>query len=228
MKTILLVVILVAVTGLIIQKRRQVGTALVTAMGYLRLTISPEWNNRIFLALCAISTILFFNAIYQGGGEPLGLRALRQVANEAAEQTKINRYYGASTKYFVTGSEKTVTPPVKSKISQPTWFWWKLWFTSFLLAVGFIPLAFWDEVRDAWRQAKEATEQRRVVIDLRPPQSIEGGEHRGQGSPLNEPINWWQRFRERVFAGASANALYEFIEGIARRILTERILRRVK
>lgn len=220
MKMIILATVLAVVIGLILWRWRRI--------------VSPEWNNRIFLALCVICTILFFNAIYQGGGEPLGTKALRE-SFAPTPQSKIVERYQAASQYFISGEEKTSERPLQEKNIEEkelTWSWWKIWFVSFLIAVGFIPLAFWDEVRDAWRYAMERAEQRRVVINLRPepvfePQQIQGQEQRQAHLPF-EPLTWGQRFRERFVAVVSANTLMEFMEGLFRRILTDRIVRRMR
>lgn len=222
--TIIFIIILVtiaAVIGLIIWRRRQIMIAATIMIYGLRRIISPRWNNRIFLALCAVSFILFCNAVYHGGGEPLGTRALRNTFAPAPSSGIMLQYHEAS-KYLVGDNGQ--------KKENPTWFWWKAWFVSLLTTLVFIPFAFWDETRDAWRNAMDRLEQRRAVINLRPEPISESQQTTGHGrsNTPSESANWWQRFRERVLAGASANALYEFAEGLARRILTERIMRGVK
>lgn len=189
---------------------------------FFRGVISPRWNNWILAGLWALTAILFVIAISQGGGEPLGLQALREIGRPGPE-SPIVKYYSESAKYFTTGSEK---PLASAPLAPaPTWFWWKLWLFSFLVAIVYIPLAFWDEIVAAWHRAREIVEQRRERINLRPePQPAPPQAPQPQPQPRAPRRR--SRFMDRFLEYFSADMISEFIFEMFRRIIGERIFSR--
>ncbi len=211
---ILLIVVLLALVGILIWQRRRVAA-------FLQGAISPRWNNRILIGLWILSLLLLLNAIYQGGGEPMSLRALREVARPGSE-SPIVRYYSEADRYF-TGAEYP-QPPAPPLTHHRTWFWWHLWLFSLILATLYIPFAFWDEITGAWHRAQEAHEQRRRRFNLRPPQPPQPPQvgELGEQPQAPPPRGGWQRFRERFFAAFSADVIWEFAENAFRSIILRR------
>jgi len=227
--TIIICVLIIAGVVLALSGRR------INPGNFFRAIVSPAWNSKIFLGLAAAVIILLFVAIYQGGGKPLGLTALQSVANEPTPKTEAERYYTDSARYFVTGSEKPTAKPAEPAKSEPTWNWWLILFAVLITFIVFIPLAFWDEIRDAWHWAMERAEQRRAVIDLRPPaepaveQTLPPTPGQAPG-PVARPASssMWQKFKDHFPAVLSANTLIEFVEGLIKKIVTDRLMRRVR
>ena len=196
---------------------------------FFQAIVSPAWNNKVLLGLAAAVIIILGANVYNGGGKPLGLTAMQKVVSQPTPKTDMERFYTDSAQYFVTGSEK----PSTAKPDEPaksTWNGWLVLIGLTIATIVFIPFAFWDEVRDSWRWAMEQAEQRRVVIDLRPP-AVEQAPPPAPGQapgPINRPAQttWGQRFKEQFVAVLSASTLIEFGEELIRRILTDRIVRR--
>jgi len=180
------------------------------------------------LGLWILTLTLFLNAIYQGGGEPLGLSDLKEIGKPTAE-SPIVKYYSESTKYYTTGPESDAVAE-KAK-PEKTWFWWEAWFVSLLVAILFIPLAFWDEIVAGWHRTRDIVEQRPARIRLAPEtvhhQPQQGAE--GQPAQARPPAahrSFWTRFRERFAASLSADMLTEFLFDTVGRIFRQRITRR--
>lgn len=196
---------------------------------YCVAVISPSLNNWILLSLVAISTLLFIIAIFSGGGEPLGLTALKETG-KPAEESPIVKYYSDSAKYFTTGSDKTSLPPVLPQ--SKGWGWWKVAFGALLVTIIFIPFAFWDEVVKAWHRAHEFVEQRPVRIQLRPspqPQTPDQPPSPRPQAPRPQPALYqsvWQRFKERFLASLSADVITETVFGFIGQFLRQRMIGR--
>ncbi len=201
------VIIISVLSGLVIWQRRRV-------LSFFRAIVSARYNNWIFLGLLAMTTFLFFNAIYQGGGEPMGLGALKEIG-KPAEESPIVKYYSDSIKHFVGPIDKEPGP------NHLTWFWWKLFLGSLISTIIFIPLAFWDEVVAGINRGKEIAEQRRGIISLRPapsPGQQQPQTETGQTQPRQPHASFWTRFRERFLASASADMAIESIFAIGGRL----------
>jgi hypothetical protein len=190
--------------------------------------VSPKWNNRVLLALWILTIILLINAILQGGGEPLGLKALREIDNEPIQISETAKFYYSSAQNFAPNAMKPSSPLSNT---AGTWFWWKLWLLSFILAIVFIPVAFQDEVISAWHWAQEKHEQRRFKTSRikEEPQTKENGEKTTR-SPKFDPrmATPWGRFKERVAAVISADVIVEFAGNLVKRVIGERIIKKLK
>lgn len=211
---------------------------------FLFLVIIGIWwsrvNNFVLLMLCLANIALFVNAAYHGFGEPLGVRELKKIAAEKPEPSPITKYYSESSRYFATGSDKPATARPKAsapKPPAPTWFWWKVWFWQLAATMLYIPFAFWDEVRGAWRLAAERQEQRRRRYSLHrpqpptPPQPQPQTQAIGQVQPpaplqtqRSAPTSFWQGFFRRFSASFSADMAWEFVEAAFRRIFVDRMI----
>ncbi|MEK7160788.1 MAG: hypothetical protein AAB724_02050 [Patescibacteria group bacterium] len=187
----------------------------------------PPMNNWVLLASWIVTIVLFVVAIYMGGGEPLGLKALKEVSQPSQVSKVVEEYYNQSAARF----GKPVIGIVEESAENGTWFWWKLWLASFIWAILFIPIAFWDEVAAAWHKTMEAHEQRRVEIDLTMPMVDEKSNvQAGKTSAKFEPqlLTSWGRFKERFTASFSADMFTDFITSLGKRILGDRLARRFK
>ena len=200
---------------------------------FFRAIFSPAWNNKILLGLVVAVGLFFFANAYFGGGKPLGLTAMQGVASEPTPKTDLERFYASSAQYFVT--EPSAVKPAEPVKSASAWDGWLIWIILLIATIVFIPFAFWDEVRYTWHWAMERAEQRRVVINLRPPtpQAPQTPQAPGQ-TPQGQPVSrhssstWGQRFKEHFVAVLSAGTLIEFAEGLFRKILTDRVMRKIK
>lgn len=216
------------------------GLFLVGVVFFLFLIIIGIWwsrvNNFVLLMFCLLNVGLFVNAAYHGFGEPLGVRELKKIAAEKLEPSPINRYYSESSRYFATGSDKPAAQPKASapKPPAPTWFWWKVWFWQLAATMLYIPFAFWDEVRGAWRLAAERQEQRRRRYSLhRPqppapqqPQTQTAGQVQPPAPQIQRPTppSFWQGFFRRFSASFSADMMWEFVEAAFRSIFVDRMI----
>jgi len=211
-----------AIIVLLIAFRRQIFCPI---YNFVRRVCFPPLNNWVFLGLIALTTLLFLIAIYQGGGEPLGLQALKETAKE--EESQIVKYYSGSVEYFTTGSEKPSPPPVLPQ--SKTWRWWKVAFGTLFVTIIFIPLAFWDEAVRAWHRAHEFLEQRPVRIQLRSapqPQTPDQPGPQPQAPRRPQPALYqsvWQRFKERFLASLSADVITETVFGFIGQFLRQRL-----
>lgn len=229
MKILLVVTVMTIIAaGLFVWRRMRQGENFIGACialwvigrNLISAAISPRYNNRILIGLWLITIFLFINAIYQGGGEPFGLQALRDVGNELyQEKSFIAKYYSDSqaVRYFIAGSDKL---PEASKAVFKSWFWWKLWLFSLFVSMVYIPIAFWDEVVAAWNRAREIIEQRTAIISLNPQEDLT------KLDPTvikKEKSGFWQGFKERFISSFSADmiseSIFEFGGQMLRRLL---------
>lgn len=230
MKILLLILAITVIgAGVFIWRRMRQGenfiaacVALSVALRFIsRAAVSPLYNNWILIGLWLITIFLFINALYQGGGEQLGLQALREFGKEVhQEKSSIAKYYSESeaVKYFIAGSDKI---PEMPKVILKSWFWWKLWLFSLFVSMVYIPIAFWDEVVVAWNRAREIIEQRtariKLIDDVKPVATQEG-------SAKERPRSgFWQGFKERFISSFSADmiseSIFEFGGKMLRRLL---------
>jgi len=178
------------------------------------------------LTVWILAGFLLLNAIYQGGGEPRGVTALKEIAKPGPE-SEIVKFYSSSVQYFTTGSEKPLTPQPEKQTE--TWFWLKLWFGVQALAIALIPLFCWDDMIAAKRHAERRKKSRRVVIPLTRPETPAPIEPTTQPLPTPGPQpqrqkgGFWERTKERFIAAFSADVAWEFIEGLFRRLILRRL-----
>lgn len=157
-------------------------------------------NNWLMFGVWILTFGLLINAIYQGGGEPLGLTALKEIARPE-ESDPIMKYY--------LGEHYLGLPPTEKP--NGTWIWWQLW-AVWQGASLVLPLcAFWDEIA---AERNERRMRRQRVINLRPPEPtppapIPHGEQTATKTlpKILRPI--WSKFLGRLSAILPAEMISE-------------------
>lgn len=177
------------------------------------LTVVHRRASRSLLAACVI---LFFVAMYKGGGEPVGLQALKKVASEAPAPSPIRNYYYSSAKDLIGEAPQPAAPVEK----QPTWWYWKIWGAMLVgTVIYFLSRLVWD-----WHLVAEWWMQRARKIDLRPPEEIAATEKsptKKEGTEEPTPKGsegLWGKVKEgllsKLTAALSGAAIYELLEGL--------------
>jgi hypothetical protein len=204
--------------------------AIIYALGIM----VPRINNWLFIGMWIAWFGLLGNAFYQGGGEPLGLRAMEKIAQPPAvtSYSQEDLDYLKATRFIYDKKGRQITVPPPSMPTKPipegdTWFWWKIfgWWTAF--SVLFIFVAFWDELKEALHRIREQWEQRTVHISLRPPAPLSAAASgASQVAAAMHAAGFWGRFKEMFTAAISAdmvqNIVFDWIRQVGRSIMGRR------
>jgi len=227
MKIFLFFLVVAVIAVVAIWQRQRLGN-------FFKAIVLSEWNNKVLAILWIASLLLFINAIYQGGGEPLGLQALKKVGvRQSVRETATQKHYRELGKGLL-NYPASVVAPADTIQPQDTWFWWQLWFVVQCLVVCFFPIAIWDEVTDGYYKALERFEQRRVRINLRPPKPKEDKTQTPPSppgptpAPTPEPVkrSRMQEFWSKVKAGFVGDMAWSMVEHTGPKIIEKFFLRR--
>ncbi len=89
------------------------------------LSIWHRKNKFILYGLWLLTIALFFNALSQGGDEPLGRQFLEKTGQLSEKEKATTQYYHRFAENLIGNPEiKTPAPPPAKP--KPTWFWWHL------------------------------------------------------------------------------------------------------
>ncbi len=199
---------------------------------FFRAIMNPLWNNWILLILWIATVTLFVIAIWQGGGEPIGLKALRQASERPRDS--VVEFYNQSR---AINKPPQMYPPVSALPDRGTWAWWEIALGSLALSIIFIPIAMHDEVGKAWSRAWERWEQRPARIQLQsraladqtaaPPTAIGQPQPPSSTTTVTQTIGgtFWSRMRRRFSEQLPSELAGEFLYETAERIIRG-ILRR--
>lgn len=214
----------VACLFLVVIFRQQIGQ-------FLRAIANPPLNNWVLLGLWIGVVVLFVVALCAGDGEPFGTRTLREASEQHKTSAQVTFYNNLGTTDLFTNQS---TPAPTPATSHGTWLWWWLFFSWLGISIIFIPVAFHDEIGNAWNMALERWSQRTRRIPLRPrphqPYTFPGGA--GMPSTTTPPItvtprpsgffgNLTRRLREHLPSDLLAEFVNDFfgatLRGIFRR-----------
>ena len=137
-----------------------------------RLGWLPASNNGRCLALWITTGIVLIVAIFSGFGEPALTHTIDKKISEISQskyhQSVYDAWYGPERAKAKVASEKW---PVAKK--QPSLFWswspWLLFFLFLFISLVYTPIAFREEIREAWSEAwikiteKEETEAKITI-----------------------------------------------------------------
>lgn len=179
-------------------------------------------SNWLLLGIWVFVLFLFGRAVYQGGGEPLGLRALEQAVARTEKDPIRESYAGigecfkrgnclGSSLSLDTASSREITKKPTPEKSSRSWGPWKQFFFALIFATLWIPVALADDIRKAWRRAKDKIEQRRLFVDLRPPAPPGSTPSPGHTEPSQEK-SYWQKFWEVFRSSLAADLIASFFE----------------
>ena len=99
---------------------------------FFRFITSPPYNNWILLGLWVGVVVLFFTTIMVGGGEPIGLKALRQASERPSDP--VVEFYNQSR---AINKPPQVYPPVSAPPDSGTWVWWEIFLVWLLTSIAF-------------------------------------------------------------------------------------------
>lgn len=108
-------------------------------------------NNRRLVLLGMITVVIFFIACFNPGD------ALFTTVRES-----ISRNDGVQDvwEFFLYGSPRP--PTVEMSIVEPgSWFWWQAFILYLLATLIYLPVAFRDEIAEAWKAARVKSEEQR-------------------------------------------------------------------
>lgn len=127
-----------------------VAVAMVIAWWYV-MKMEEVWeNNNTYLYILAGATaITFVIALFN-----FGPALLLPEATPSPETRRIFSYF-FSHLWLGKNATPTETPTNPLPWATGTWFWWKAFFLYFILTLGYIPVAFWDEVNYAFAKTAE-------------------------------------------------------------------------
>lgn len=209
------VIMALGLLGFIVRHRQQIA-------GFFRAIVNPPWNNWILLILWTATVMLFVIAIWQGGGEPIGLKALRQASEKPRDP--VVEFYNQSR---AINKPPQVYLAVSASPDHGTWAWWEIALGSLALSIIFIPIAMHDEVGIAWERAWERWEQRPARIQLQPHHGSTPPTTTGQPqtprstTTVTQTIGgtFWSRMRRRFSEQLPSELAGEFLYETAERII---------
>ncbi len=176
-------------------------------------------NNGRCWILWVITGILLVVAIFSGFGEPVLTHTIDKKISEISQskyhQSVYDAWYGPErTKAKAAGKEWPTTK------KTPSLFWgWSPWLTFFLfffISLVYTPIAFREEVREAWQEAKiKIKEKEETEAKTETPQ--EGAKPKAPG------LAGWKPSFARLF---SIDLLAEFVWNTISKVLTGIVGRR--
>lgn len=184
---------------------------------------NPPYNNWVLLALWVTTVVLFLLAVFMGGGEPFGLSLLREAATTRQPNPQADFYNPPQSRALYSPGYQAPRLPVQ----QGSWVWWYLFLGCLALAIIFIPIAFHDEIGNAWDRAWERVEQRRrrarlqrPLVQSRPEQPATPAATTTRAATAR--VTFWnqlsRRLHEHLPADIVAEFINDFIGGAARTI----------
>ena len=199
---LVVVSVIMALVYVIVHYRHQLAN-------FLRAATNPPYNNWVLLGLWIGVVILFCLAVFIGGGEPFGLSLLREATNAHRPSTQADFYNPLSSRELFSRGYQTpvVTGP------QGTWVVWYLFFAWLFIATVFIPIAFHDEIGNAWHRAWDRIEQRERRARLQRPVSVTTPPRLVTATTAGTtvPTTFWNRLNQRLAEHLPADVIGEFI-----------------
>ncbi len=222
MDTIIALAIMIAVAAGIATLIYAVAMYRQQIAGFFGAIANPPYNNWVLLGLWVGVVVLLLLAVFMGGGEPFGLSLLREAAINHHSNPQADFYNPPQSRALYSSGYQTPQLPNP----QGTWVWWYLFFGCLGLAVIFIPIAFHDEIGNAWNMAWERIEQRERRARLYRPASAPHPLHTpptaatiGAATPRATFLNQLRRrLSEHLPADIVAEFVNDFISGAARAI----------
>lgn len=112
-------------------------------------------NNTYFFLGCGMTAITFVIALFNFGPAIL----LPETTPSLETRGTLNYFF--SHLWLGKGATST-TPTNPLPWATGTWFWWKAFVLYFILTLGYIPIAFWDEVNYAFTKVVELIRNRHL------------------------------------------------------------------
>lgn len=180
-----------------------------------RLMRNPRLNNWALGFFWILFLGLLINVAIQGGGPGVVQKPVAAVTHEAA--TTAENYWpsawGSSPQAKLRLEQQATAEVATSAKPQGTWLWWWLCLASFLLALASVPVAFWDEIRNAywWAADRHQLRAQRIAI---------GGGGSSIDGPATAPTsksNFWRLLQVFIPLELSSEIIGGFIERLLRR-----------
>ena len=172
---------------------------------------NPPYNNWLLLGLWIGVVVLFFFAVFMGGGEPFGLSPLREAATNHHANPQADFYNPPHLRALYSPGYQAPSLPVQ----RGSWVWWYLFLGCLALATIFIPIAFHDEIGNAWDRAWERVEQRQRRVRLQrrtlatlPQTPMPATATTGATTAR---VTFWNQLRRRLSEHLPADIVAEFI-----------------
>lgn len=180
--------------------------------GFFRAIANPPYNNWVLLGLWIGVVVLFFLAVFMGGGEPFGLSLLREAAITHHSNPQTDFYNPPQSRALYSHGYQAPRLPDQ----QSSWVWWYLFLGCLALAIIFIPIAFHDEVGNAWNRAWERIGQRQRRTRLHRPAPVSHPLHAppptaATAGAATTQATFWNQLRRRLSEHLPADIVAEFI-----------------
>ncbi len=181
-----------------------------------RLMRNPRLNNWALGFFWILFLGLLINAAIQGGGPPTIESPVVAKAEQMEERSIAENYWpsawGSSPQAKLRLEQQATAEVAASVKPQGTWLWWWLCLASFLLALASVPIAFWDEIRNAywWAVDRHQLRAQRIAI---------GGGSPPIGGPATASAsksNFWRLLQVFIPLELSSEIIGGFIERLLR------------
>lgn len=176
----------------------------------------PRLSRFVLAVLWAVTFILLGIAVYRGGGEPLGLGALRKATERPPDP--VVEFYNRS---------RVINQPPAARVSAPStshssWVWWKLTLLSAVISTLFVPIALYNEAKTmrVWIQEWSERRPKRIRLQTKARMATDR-------PSVTQTVGgtFWSRLRHRIAEHLPGDLLAEFINNIVKwmfRLLTSR------
>lgn len=173
-------------------------------------------NNGRCLVLWVITGILLLVALFSGFGEPIFTftvdKKISEISQSKYHQSVYDAWYGPErAKAKATGQKQPMAKKQPSLLGS--WSPWLLFLLFFLISLIYTPIAFREEVREAWQEAKIKIKEKEET-EAKPQE---------EAKPKTPGLAGWKPSFARLF---SIDLLAEFVWNTISKIVTGMVGRR--